>query len=170
MADLIKQVIGILDENSYVYNVHDDRIVIPFSGDSDDQEIGVEIRFFDADLPGMKSKVPVIHLRTDLLIGMPMEPESFSQAVMWTTNFNKKSFLLKAIVSVDESSGEDFGRVSLEADVLGTNLDAEELLIPIHGLASAGDAWDDQLASDLGGVTYAGALKAIRSAAPEVDS
>ena len=168
MQAVIERVVAILDANDVPYKMHQDRILIPFKGESEDQEIGVEIRFADVDLPGIDGNVPIVHLRTDLLVGMPLEAGNFAKAVNWTSKFNSGSYLLKAIVGIhDSGDGEEFGRISLEADLIGSSLDADELMIPLVGMGLTGDEWDDALAAELGGVTY---VELLRTVAPNVDS
>jgi hypothetical protein len=94
--------------------------------------------------------VPVVSLSSPVLQEIDMDTKA-GAAFITVNELNRRNYFAKFCLYPEESGS---ATRKLEHDLLGTNLQTEELVSALDHLSRLADHFDDQLKSELGGVSF----------------
>jgi hypothetical protein len=148
---LIDQVAGILNRHQ-----------IPYSTNESGEEYGVSqgsaavfITFNEA------IGAPTISLSSPVLVDVDLKDDNFAKAHMLMNDLNCNNYLAKFCLYRDEAG--EIGVVRLEYDLLGSQLQAEELVAALAQIAGMADHFDDPLREGLGGKPFEAKMEELQS-------
>ncbi len=159
------QLTEVLDQLDLSWEADDGFIRIPFGGSTADSSLTIGISVITRKT--ILGELPFVAMKTVLVVGIALDGENgdekFATAMQWVNDFNQQAVLLRAIWVIEEVDGEDALNITMEAELLATDLDPREVCVALSELEIAANTWDDKLAEELGGVTWAKALQGFTS-------
>lgn len=139
----MNQVVGILTRYDVKFQTSEDHAELrAWYGST-----AVQIRV----LEGRDEDQPVVHLTAPIAIGIDLDAAGRLKALEWVNGRNIDAVLLRFVLYADEDGKS--GTLAAECDVLGSNLQGEELMEAAWEIAGVADGIDESTAADFGGQT-----------------